>query len=226
MRNDDVTLVIVGETQQIAEPEPPSALHAATPEAHPARAVRRKPSEPSTPEDATGDANGLTKQETACHTGDGTRARGGRMNWPLASDYQDAVQNPAQCFQDPQLRGGQPVLTKIGLPRVASGMFASVYEIHNGTQRWAVRCFLRPSADQQESLRPAQSVPQQHDDGGIVGFAYEAQGIQIQGQWYPIVKMDWVEGNTLHTYIGKLFEDGQQAGIPTPCANWPRNGGH
>ena len=47
---------------------------------------------------------------------------------------------------------------------------------------------------------------------GIVGFGYEAQGIKIKGQWYPIVKMEWVEGKTLHTYIAQLFKDGQQAG--------------
>ena len=42
---------------------------------------------------------------------------------------------------------------------------------------------------------------------GLVGFAYEAQGIRVKGQWYPIVKMDWVEGQTLHTYIGQHVSD-------------------
>jgi len=134
------------------------------------------------------------------------------MNWPLASDYQDAIQNPAQCFQDPQLRVGQPVLTRLGLPRVASGTFASVYEIHNGAQRWAVRCFLRPSVDQQSRYALLSQYLSSMNMSGIVGFAYEAQGIKIRGQWFPIVKMEWVEGKTLHTYISQLFKDGTQAG--------------
>ena len=92
------------------------------------------------------------------------------MNWPLASDYQDAIQNPAQCFADAQLKVGQPVLTRLGLPRVASGTFASVYEMKNGAQRWAVRCFLRPGRGSAEAVRPAQpaSKPAAHAGVGRV----------------------------------------------------------
>ncbi len=129
------------------------------------------------------------------------------MNWPLASDYQDAVQNPKQCFQDPQLQGGQVTLNRLGLPRVASGMFASVYEMRNGEHRWAVRCFLRPSADQRERYAALSAYLSQIKMPGMVGFAYEPQGIRVRGQWYPIVKMDWVEGVTLHTYISKHLEE-------------------
>ncbi len=129
------------------------------------------------------------------------------MNWPLASDYQDAVQNPLQCFQDPQLKAGHVVLNRIGLPRVASGMFASVYEIRNGEQRWAVRCFLRPSADQRERYALLSGYLSQVRMPGLVEFAYEAQGIRVRGQWYPIVKMDWIEGVTLHTYISKHVQE-------------------
>ena len=165
MRNDDVTLVIVGETRGNAEPEPPSALAPTSESAPPVLYAGTSLGAASIPRrsrraewyHAAGDGprpptepirRSALPEETAslCH---GIRSGGGRMNWPLASDYQDAIQNPAQCFQDPQLRAGKPVLTKIGLPRVASGTFASVYEIHNGAQRWAVRCFLRPSEDQQ-----------------------------------------------------------------------------
>lgn len=125
------------------------------------------------------------------------------MNWPLASDYQDAIQNPAFCFQDAALKAAQPVVTKLGLPRVASGTFASVYEMRNGPHRWAVRCFLRPSADQQTRYSLLSQYLSSHHLPGVVDFAYEAQGIRIRGQWYPIVKMEWVDGMTLHTFIGR-----------------------
>ena len=129
------------------------------------------------------------------------------MNWPLASDYQDAVQNPLQCFQDPQLKAGHVVLNRLGLPRVASGMFASVYEFRNGDHRWAVRCFLRPSADQRERYALLSGYLSQVRMPGLVEFAYEAQGIRVRGQWYPIVKMEWIEGVTLHTYISKHVQE-------------------
>ncbi len=133
------------------------------------------------------------------------------MNWPLASDYQDAVQNPAQCFGDAQLKLCRPVVTKLGLPRVASGTFASVYELCNLTmhpsQRWAVRCFSRPGTDQQNRYALLSQYLGQRHVPELVGFTYHAQGIRIRGQWFPIVTMEWVEGTTLHTYIGQHVGD-------------------
>ncbi len=129
------------------------------------------------------------------------------MNWPLASDYQDAVQNPAQCFGDAQLKLCRPVVTKLGLPRVASGTFASVYELCNLTahppQRWAVRCFSRPGTDQQNRYALLSEYLSRRHIPELVGFTYHAQGIRIRGHWFPIVTMEWVEGTTLHTYIGQ-----------------------
>ena len=71
------------------------------------------------------------------------------MSWPGPADYQDVIQNPRTCFQDVELRGSKVGLTRLELPRVASGNFASVYELRNGVQRWAVRSFLRQVSGQQ-----------------------------------------------------------------------------
>ena len=71
------------------------------------------------------------------------------MSWPGPADYQDVIQNPRTCFQNPDLRGSNVALAPLGLPRVASGNFARVYEMYNGAQRWAVRCFLRQVSGQQ-----------------------------------------------------------------------------
>jgi formylglycine-generating enzyme required for sulfatase activity len=125
------------------------------------------------------------------------------MRWPNPTDYQDAVQNPGTCFYDPALKAGEPALTPLGLPRVASGNFASVYEIRNGTKRWAVRCFLRQAADQQ---RHYEQVSRHLKDlwlPFLVGFEYQPQGIRLSGQAYPIVRMQWVQGIGLHSYVKK-----------------------
>lgn len=144
------------------------------------------------------------------------------MNWPLASDYQDAVQNPAQCFGDAQLKLCRPVVTKLGLPRVASGTFASVYELCNLTahppQRWAVRCFSRPGTDQQNRYALLSSYLGSRHIPELVGFTYHAQGIRIRGQWFPIVTMEWVEGTTLHTYVGQHIENGDR--LRVLAAKW------
>lgn len=125
------------------------------------------------------------------------------MRWPNPTDYQDAVQNPKTCFHDPELKAGQVALLPIGLPRVASGNFASVYEIQTGVRRWAVRCFLRQALDQQRHYEQISRHLQSLRLPFLVGFEYQTQGIRVSGQTYPIVKMQWVNGVSLHTYIRK-----------------------
>ncbi len=125
------------------------------------------------------------------------------MSWPPASDYQDAIQNPATCFHDIELKAGKVSVNKIGLPRVASGNFASVYEMTTGAHRWAVRCFLRQGEDQQNRYALLSLYLSKLTVAGLVEFGYQQEGIRVRGKWCPVVKMEWVEGETLATYVQK-----------------------
>lgn len=124
------------------------------------------------------------------------------MSWPSLTDYRDAIQVPNTCFDDPDLRAGTVTLTPRGLPRVASGNFASVYQIRNRDRQWAVRCFSRqPVADQHARYTSLSHHLTSVMIPYIVGFEYLPRGIRIRGRFYPIVKMEWVEGLTLNTFI-------------------------
>lgn len=131
------------------------------------------------------------------------------MSWPDPSDYQDAIQNPRLCFADSGLRGGSVALTPLGLPRVMSGNFASVYEIRNGQSRWAVRCMLRQIAGQEKRYAALSQQLVGMRLPCLVGFEYLTQGIRVKGQWYPIVKMEWAEGEALHLYVERYLNDGK-----------------
>ena len=123
------------------------------------------------------------------------------MPWPAPAEYQQAIQNPQHCFVDPELQAGQPILTPLGLTRVASGRFASVYQIRNGSRAWAVRCFVRQITDQEHRYHLISQHLQKVQLSSLVEFVYQPQGIRLSGQWYPIVKMEWVEGKPLHTFV-------------------------
>ena len=129
------------------------------------------------------------------------------MQWPNPSDYQDAVQNPRLCFFDPELQSGVVAPNALGLPRVASGNFASVYEVRSGGKRWAVRCFLRQNGDQQAHYEHVSQHLQGTWLSFMVGFEYQSKGIRVHGQTFPIVKMEWVEGETLPSFIDKHIHD-------------------
>ena len=40
----------------------------------------------------------------------------------------------------------------------------------------------------------------------IVPFVYLEQGIRVHGQWFPAVKMEWVEGQTLNRFVEESLE--------------------
>lgn len=124
-----------------------------------------------------------------------------RTYWPSMSDYQEAVQSPQVCFSDKDLKAGSPVLTALGLPRPICGAFASVYELEQGGNRWAVKCFLRNIPDQHKRYAKISSHLNSCGLPYFVTFDYLSEAIMVQGKKFPLVKMAWVEAEALNQYV-------------------------
>src|SRR5690349_8446551 len=130
-----------------------------------------------------------------------------QRHWPTPQDYNEALQNPALNFADPELRRGTPELTPLGLPRAITGGFASVYRLRCGSRDWAVRCFLREVPDQQERYAAIGKHLATAKLPATVGFHFLADGIRVGGRPYPIVKMEWVQGEPLDRWIERHLGD-------------------
>ena len=142
------------------------------------------------------------------------------MGWPQAQDYQEAVQNPQQVFADPELQRAEVVCNKLGLPAPYSGSAAVVYHLHTPDRKchWAVKCFTRPVRDLQQRYRDISAHLNRFDLPFTVGLQYLEQGIYLSENWYPVLKMDWVEGQTFHQFLAERLEQG---GLPQPlCPMW------
>ena len=123
------------------------------------------------------------------------------MDWPTPQDYNEAIQNPQNCFSDPELKQGAPLLTKLGLPKPITGAFASVYKVNCRTRSWAVRCFLREFADQERRYSAISDKLRAAKLGCTADFDFLARGILIRGRWYPVLKMEWIDGEPISEYI-------------------------
>ena len=123
------------------------------------------------------------------------------MSWPTPQDYNEAIQSPQLNFFDPELKGGTVDTTNLGLPRPITGGFASVYRVRCNNREWAVRCFLREFADQQQRYESISKHLLTNKLPYTVGFDFLPQGIKVGGKWYPILKMEWVKGELLNKYI-------------------------
>lgn len=145
-------------------------------------------------------------------------------NWPSYADYQLAVQDCRYSFNDPELRQGNAEKDEWQIPRPYSGNFAVVFCVRCkvGGQRkaYAVRCFTRQVQDQQERYEKLSRHLQRHKPRGMVNFQYLEQGIRVNGDWFPIVKMEWIRGLTLDQAVEQAITKGDLERLEKWAQNW------
>lgn len=133
------------------------------------------------------------------------------MALPDPGQYMEVIQNPQSCFKDPELKNGTYETNKMGLPRVISGQNALVFKIISPSKKaYAVRCFLRYDPDQKERYQKISNYLGKRNLKYTVGFKFIEEGIKVQNAWYPILKMDWVEGEPLDRYVRQNFNNQQK----------------
>ena len=123
------------------------------------------------------------------------------MPWPGITDFSEAVQNPQLCFRGTELESGLLAVNQRGMPLVFSGAFACVYSVEAAGRKFAVRCFTREVSDQQSRYNQLSEYLINVLPLSFVHFEYLEQGINLKGDWYPIVRMEWVEGESLSSFV-------------------------
>ncbi len=129
------------------------------------------------------------------------------MSWPTPQDYNEAIQNPHLNFADEELRLGVAEVNALGLPQASTGAFASAYRIKCPERDVAVRCFLQSVSDQQDRYKALAATMRGIETPLFVEFEYLEKGIRVSGTWHPIVKMTWVDGQTLDAFIRQNKDD-------------------
>ena len=144
------------------------------------------------------------------------------MPWPAITDFTDAIQNPNVCFADPQLAdlaaGQVSRHPRRGTPLVYSGNFAAAYPVVCGNRKYAVRCFTREVKDQRDRYGHLTNYLSQTLPAPLVEFDFYERGIQVRGTWYAIVKMEWVNGESLDKYVKDRL--GQPAELNRVARRW------
>lgn len=125
------------------------------------------------------------------------------MSRPQGTDYQEAVQNPRIAFTDPDLKRCQCEETPLRLPKPYSGGFTVTYHLYDSKNDWAVRCFTREIAHLQKRYQEISRFLARNSNGVFVNAEYLPEGILVNGQRFPIIKMPWVKGEPLNEFIGK-----------------------
>jgi formylglycine-generating enzyme required for sulfatase activity len=123
--------------------------------------------------------------------------------WPTTTDYNEAIQNLRSSVADEELRGGELTSDRLRLPVRWVGNFAIVYQVAcpQTGNTYAVKCFTRQVHDLQDRYRQIAAHLEHAQLPFTVDFKYLDQGVRVHGDWFPILKMRWVEGLGLNQFV-------------------------
>ena len=134
------------------------------------------------------------------------------MQYPLISEYIEAIRLAADNFD--KLSHLQPVLDGNGTPMMSSGNFAVVFKMHDpqAHKDVAVKCFLKEQEGRAESYQLIAQELAYTSSSFLTPFRYLDKELFVESQStndeeFPVVLMDWVEGETLDRYIQSHLAD-------------------
>ncbi|MEO1451268.1 MAG: protein kinase family protein [Bacteroidota bacterium] len=122
------------------------------------------------------------------------------MKQPNRGDYIAAISAPP-CVKDPALSGGRPVMRGTR-PLFYAGGFAVVFPfITRQNQKYAVRCWVTAAGDLARRAQAISAYLKTISLPYFVGFEYQDKAIVANGSLHPIIRMEWVEGQTLMDFV-------------------------
>ncbi len=126
---------------------------------------------------------------------------------PSFDVYNEAIQHAGTAFTDQVLMKGRVKSNGLGLPLALSGGFAITYNVQCSAGSYAVRVFHKQSDGLESRYRLITAELKRSPSPYFVEFEYQPGGIRVQGRLYPLVKMQWAEGETLGSHVESHFSN-------------------
>ncbi len=133
------------------------------------------------------------------------------MQYPLISEYVRAIQDASSNLD--KLAHLVPVLDDHGEPYRSSGAFAVVFKIKDEQtgKHYALKCFTEEQKGRAEAYRMIADELECVDSPYITSVKYLEKEIFVDSSCeedlYPVLLMDWIDGETMETYIAKKYQD-------------------
>ena len=125
------------------------------------------------------------------------------MKYPLRGEYDTAVRNLDKFVFDNVLKHGKPVMQSNNphFLRSYNGGKAIVYEIQTNPKKFALKCWVEDLGDLKIRYKAIDRYLNQIKLPYFVEFSYSDQGILVNGHKFPTLRMEWVNGIGLKTFI-------------------------
>ncbi len=127
------------------------------------------------------------------------------MNYPSLQRYNVSLLSYSKTLVDEELRHGTLKKTPLGAPFTLCGGFALTYQIVCGHKKYAVRCFHKHSDMLEERYSAISRKMSALRSKYFVDFEYQSRGILVDGNYYPVVKMEWAKGCSLAEFLSDNY---------------------
>ena len=133
------------------------------------------------------------------------------MQYPLISEYLAAIREAKDNLD--KLSHLMPVLDKYGEPYRSSGAFAVVFKMKDEQtgKCYALKCFTEEQEGRAEAYRRIAEELEFVDSPYITSVKYIEKELFVdsncEDEEFPVLLMDWIEGETMETYIADNYTD-------------------
>ena len=133
------------------------------------------------------------------------------MQYPLISEYVKAIQDAADNLD--KLAYLTPVLDDHGEPYRSSGAFAVVFKMQDKStgKYYALKCFTEEQEGRADAYRQIADELNMVDSPYITSVKYMEKELFVDSQCeedeFPVLLMDWVEGETMEAYISANYHN-------------------
>ena len=133
------------------------------------------------------------------------------MQYPLISEYLAAIREAKDNLD--KLSHLVPVLDKYGEPYRSSGAFAVVFKMKDEQtgKCYALKCFTEEQEGRAEAYRQIAEELEYVDSPYITSVKYLEKELFVdsncEDEEFPVLLMDWIEGETMETYIAANYTD-------------------
>ena len=133
------------------------------------------------------------------------------MQYPLISEYVRAIQDASSNLD--KLAHLVPVLDDHGEPYRSSGAFAVVFKMQDKSsgKYYALKCFTEEQEGRADAYRQIADELDMVDSPYITSVKYMEKELFVDSQCeedeFPVLLMDWVEGETMEAYIAANYHN-------------------
>ena len=133
------------------------------------------------------------------------------MQYPLISEYVKAIQDAGDNLD--KLAYLTPVLDDHGEPYRSSGAFAVVFKMQDKStgKYYALKCFTEEQEGRADAYRQIADELDMVDSPYITSVKYVEKELFVDSQCkedeFPVLLMDWVEGETMEAYIASNYHN-------------------